>query len=81
MSNYTVELFRGGDIKSLGSYTLAGAYRAFATCIRLVESGEYDSVCIFAWMMVYPAIQLPSLMTVTLTNNIATLPILPSGQR
>ena len=40
---------RGGDIKSLGSYTLAGAYCAFATCIRLVESGEYDSVCIFVW--------------------------------
>lgn len=49
MCNYSVELFRGGDIKSLGMYTLAGAYRAFATCIRLVESGEYDSVCIFMW--------------------------------
>lgn len=49
MRNYSVDLFRGGDIKCLGMYTLAGAYRAFATCIRLVELGEYDCVCIFAW--------------------------------
>lgn len=49
MCNYSVDLFRDGDIKSLGMYTLAGAYRAFATSIRLIESGEYDSVCIFAW--------------------------------
>ena len=49
MRNYSVELFRDGDIKNLGMFTLAGAYRSFATCIRLVESGEYDSVCIFVW--------------------------------
>lgn len=49
MRNYSVELFRDGDIKCLGMYSLARAYRAFATCIRLVESGEYGSVCIFVW--------------------------------
>ena len=49
MRDYSVEFFRDGDIKSKGTYTLAGAYRAFACGIRLVESGEYDCVCIFKW--------------------------------
>lgn len=54
MCNYSVELFRGGDIKSLGMYTLPDAYRVFSRSISRVESGEYDSVCIFDYDDSFP---------------------------
>lgn len=54
MCNYSVDLFRDGDIKSLGMYILADAYRVFSRSISMVESGEYDSVCIFVYDDSFP---------------------------
>lgn len=54
MRNYSVDLFCDADIKSLGMYTLAEAYRVFSRSISMVESGEYDSVCIFVYDDSFP---------------------------
>ena len=52
MWNYSVELFRGGDVHMLNAgktNSIVDAYRCFTEKLELVERGVFDRVVIFEY--------------------------------